>query len=373
MNTGIEVEFWVVDERGRLCDGRDIADAHERIDPEFVGPMVEVRTDPHESGAALRRDLQATLRAAIRAADRAGKRLVPLGTPLTRAAPPATTERGRLFETVYGDGIESAKNCAGTHVHVQQGDVRRQLTLLTALDPALALLSSSPYYLGRRELHCSRADAYRRGCGPDFEAFCGLWPYPKSVSEWEGRVEAAFERFVDLAVERGVPEADVREQFVPEDAVLNPVRLRQCQPTVEWRAPDAALPSQVVRLATDVARLVEETGWKHVEVGELADVGVHADRIVVPEFPDVCDLSDEAVRWGLGSERVRDYLASFGFDPSAYWPISEQLRGPGTLRESEARKIRLEYADRLRADVAGLTTAPSRESGVGRREEYVFA
>ena len=373
MRTGIEVEFWVVDEQGRLCDGRELADAHDRIDPEFVGPLVEVRTGPHEREYALRRDLRRTLRAGLRAADDAGKRLVPLGTPLTAARPPAITERGRLFEAIYGDGVESAKNCAGTHIHVEKGDVLRQLTLLTALDPALALLSSSPYYLGEREVDSSRAHAYRERCGTDFERYCGLWSYPESVAEWEGRVEEAFERFVSLAGERGVPAGTVRERFVPEDAVLNPVRLRDRQPTVEWRAPDAALPGQVIRLATDVRRLVATTASKPVETGPLDEAGVHADCIRVPEFPELWELGEEAIRWGLGSERVRTYLERMGFDPADYRPIAAQIQGPGRLRESEAAKIRLEYAERLRADTGALTAGPFDEPIERCRRQYVHA
>ncbi len=367
------MEFWVVDDRGRLCDGRDLVDAHERIDPEFVGPLLEVRTEPCETEYALRRDLQETLRAALRRADRVGKRLVPLGTPLTRADPPATGERGRLFEEIYGDGIESAKNCAGTHVHFERGNVRRQLTLLTALDPALALLSSSPYYCGRREMDSSRAHAYRTECGADFEEYCGLWSYPESVAEWERRVEDAFERFESLAADRGVPSETVREHFVAEDAVLNPVRLRECQPTVEWRAPDSTLPSQVVRLATDVGRLVEQTDSKRIELADPGREGVAADCLRVPDFGDLRDVSGEAIRWGLDAGRVRGYLDRFGFDVADYRPISGQLQGPGRLRESEARKIRLEYAERLRADVASLTAVPFDEPVERCREQYVFA
>jgi hypothetical protein len=361
MKTGLELELWIVDDEGRLRDCPGFADGHDRIEREFVGPLVEVKTAPHDSEDALGRDLQRTLRTAIHEAGSHDRQLVPLGTPLTATAEPARTERGELFEEIYGEGVASAKNCAGTHIHFEKGDVRRQLNLLTALDPALALLSSSPYYRGRRTVNCARALAYRTDCGEAFERYCDLLSYVDSVEEWRARVDDGFREFKSLAAERGVPTDDVAERFEPETTVLNPVRLRRSQPTVEWRAPDSALPSQVLRLASDVRTLVAEAETKPLDFGTP---GVAFDRIGVPEFSTLEELSREAIRWGLNSGPVRDYLWSMGFDARAYRPITAQLGGPGRIAESEARKIRLEYAERLRADVETLdVTRPS--DGVG--------
>jgi len=101
LTTGVELELWVVDETGRLCDGADIAEAHRQIELEFINPLIEVKTEPQTSERGLRHDLQSTLRTAILTAERANKRLVPLGTPLTAMDAPANCERGRVFETVY--------------------------------------------------------------------------------------------------------------------------------------------------------------------------------------------------------------------------------------------------------------------------------
>lgn len=363
------MEFWVVDERGRLCDAQGLTDAHERIEPEFIGPLLEVRTEPHERELDLRRDLQRTLRTAIREATAAGKHLVPLGTPVAPASPPATGERGELFEDIYGEGIEPAKNCAGTHVHFERERPRRQLNLLTALDPALALVSSSPYYCGERRTDSSRADAYRRACGADFERYCGLRDYVDSPEEWISRAERDYERFEALAADRGVDEAAVREHFGPRNAMLNPVKLHGSLPTVEWRAPDTALPTQVLRLASDTRRIVEQTETKDLAIGaETPDY----DHIGIPEFDRLRELSRGAIRWGLGSEQVRAYLEGMGFDVSAYEPISRQLQGPQRIEAAEAREIRLEYAKRLRADVGEMTTeAGAIEERPGQYAEYI--
>jgi hypothetical protein len=364
LTTGLELELWVVDENGRLCDGRRLADAHERIEPEFVAPLLEVQTAPRSSPTALGRDLEDVLGTAIRAARAAGKRLVPLGTPLTECMHAAHTERGDLFERIYGDGVRAAKNCAGTHLHFERAEPCRQLNLLTALDPALALVSSAPYYCGERSRRSARAHAYRRDCGTAFAPFCDLWSYADSVAEWKDRVDRAHDTFVSLAAERGVDPAAVEASFAPEDTVLNPVRLRRGQPTVEWRAPDSALPSEVLSLAAEVGRLVEQTTEKPVVVGEP---GVRDDRIGIPAFDDLYDLSRVAINFGLAPEPVRDYLERLTFDCSAYDPLAERLGESDSISESRACEIRLEQAHRLEADVAGLQDVEP--SPPGRAEE----
>lgn len=369
MQIGLEIEFWVIDDQGRLCDGHELTDVHPLVEPEFVGPLIEIQTESHSDERALRRDLQETLQDVMATADRRGKQLVALGTPLTDASTPTKKARGRLQERIYGDGIRSAKNCAGTHIHFEKGTVLRQLNMLTALDPALSLVSSSPYYLGTRNVDSSRAAAYRQKCGREFERFCGLKPYAESVSEWEARVDEDFEAFKTLAGERGVSSDEIDDHFTPENTVLNPVRLRYEQPTVEWRAPDSTLPSQVVRLASDVGALVEQTETKPVEIGSA---GVHFDRIGIPDFETLAALSEQAIRWGLDSERVTNYLHAMNLDPAGYQPISRELRGPGTLKENEARRIRLEYAARLRADVNTLTTRrPSSRGFSASKQRFV--
>ncbi|MFW5905486.1 MAG: glutamate-cysteine ligase family protein [archaeon] len=359
LTTGVELELWVVDEAGRLCDGTDITEAHRRIEPEFIDSLIEVKTKPHTSERGLRRDIQSTLQTAIRTAERAGKRLVPLGTPLTASDFPANCERGRIFETVYGSGVESAKNCAGTHIHFEQEDVVDQLNLLTALDPALALVSSSPYYTGTRRASSARALAYRTDCGDEFRCYTDLWNYADCLAEWRGRVDETYDRFKRLAADRGVSHETIEELFRPEDTVLNPVRLRECQPTVEWRAPDATLPSQIIRLATDVENLVSHTRTASVGYGP-PDVGW--DRIQLPEFDTLRDLSWQAIESGLESPDVESYLQTMGFDTTAYDPLSSTFRGPQQLSDSRARTMRLQQAGRLQADVQQLTGEEARYS-----------
>lgn len=349
ITTGVELELWVVDSDGHLSGDHTIPTAHDRIQPEFIDPLVEIKTEPHDDEIALRRDLEQTLRAGISAAEQENKQLVPLGTPLTASEADVNCRRGRLFETIYGEGVRSAKNCAGTHIHFQKHNVVDQLNLLTALDPALALVNSSPYYCGEQAQSSSRARAYRQDCGSSFRQFCDLWPYVDSIENWRTRVMYVYERFEELALERGVGPETIAAQFAPEDTVLNPVRLRESQPTVEWRAPDAALPSEIIDLAVDVGSLVAQTDHKDVEFGTA---GLRADRIGLPDFSTLRELSSQAITAGVDATPVEMYLRKMGFDPSSYDPITSELAGSSTLSEAEACSLRLEQAGRLREDLS---------------------
>ncbi|WP_254544126.1 glutamate-cysteine ligase family protein [Halomarina pelagica] len=357
MKVGVEVEYWVIDEAGALTDGRELAETHEYVEPEFVAPLIEIQTPPVDSEAALRDALQSTLRGVLESATTQNKRLVPLGTPLTRHSSPATSERGRLLERIYENGLDPAKQCAGTHIHFDTERATRQMNLLTGLDPALALVSSSPCYDGIRAMDSSRAYAYRHRCGDSFVQFRDLWEYTPSVADWQVRLARSYGEFRTLAVERGVTDHEFRQYFQPENTVMTPIRLRSQPPTVEWRAPDTALPSQVVALTSNMLRLVEQTTSKRVEIGAP---GIYSDRICVPEFETLTQLTTAAIRDGLNAPAVTSYLEAMGFVPAEYMPISAEIRCPSLLSEREARRIRLDYADRLARDVEALATGVTR-------------
>lgn len=348
---GMEIEYWVVDSDGRLCSGEEIVASHERICHEFVAPMIEFETPPGEDLDAVRRDLREVLEAGVAAADRAEKQLVPLGTPLVSETMPATSERGKLLEHLYGDGLEYAKHCAGTHVHFDKRAVPNQLNLLTALDPVLALVASSPYYDGRRLAHSSRAYVYRYETGLEFSRYRDLWEYTGSMNEWNARLADAYDELRTLAVEHGVDEATFEKHIQPENSVLTPVRLRLGSPTVEWRAPDAALPSQLLALLDDVTAAVSALEGRSLAVGN--EPGVGEEEITIPPFEELRDLTREAIVDGR-TPAVETYLDGFDIDSDRYSPLSEEIAEGERIDRERARELRLEYAARLREDVAAL-------------------
>lgn len=368
MKVGVELEYWVVDETGQLTSAGELLDAHACVTHEFVDSLLEIQVPPVETTEDLRREIHCILTSVLDAANQQGKHLVPLGTPLTAHGLPIITERGHLLERLYGDELRYAKHCAGTHVHFDKGRVTEQLNLLTALDPALALVNSSPYYDGERVASSARASVYRLGAHSRFSRYRDLWVYVDDVAEWNARIKTEYKVLRAIAHETGIDEEAFAEYFHPENAVLTPVRLREQSPTVEWRAPDTALPSQLVQLVGDVAALLSQVEDKDLAIG---DSGIWTDRIGIPAFARLQKLSASAIVDGLNSQEVRTYLTTMGFDLSQYQPLSEQIQTDETISIQEARKLRLEYADRLESDVAQLQEEPPESSTIAGEMEAV--
>lgn len=351
MQTSIEVEYWVVDEAGRLTEPGELLDVSEHVEPEFVGPLLELKTPPCETIEALGRTFVGELADVLAEAERSGKGLVPFGTPINGGSiDQHAGKRSDIQECVLGENFGYAKYCAGTHVHVEKRNVVDQLNTLIALDPALACCNSSPYFEGQPIASSARSYIYRRKCYEHFPKHGQLWEYAENVGQWSRRLERRFEEFKEAAVAEGIDPEIVDEQFTPDDVVWTPIRLRQEFPTVEWRSPDATFPSEILRLVDDLGTVMEHLHHTNVTVGGERG-SVAEDGIILPEFDVVCDLAEEAMVEGLASQNVRDYLERMGFSVADYDPISAQIGGRERVGPADACELRREYADRLVRDV----------------------
>lgn len=107
MKRGIELEYWVIDEDGRLTTPGDVAAQFDFVDREANRALLEVKTGPRSSIEALRRDLCDRLR---RLLDRLGtddKRLAPIGTPLSSVdVGTRSASRVDVQQRVLGDAFE---------------------------------------------------------------------------------------------------------------------------------------------------------------------------------------------------------------------------------------------------------------------------
>ena len=370
MRIGVEVEYWLVDDEGDLVAADGLAADCPAVDREFVEPLVEVATPPCDSLPELVRALRDRLGRAHETARSLDLRLVSSGTPLTDEAVPlrdADEERTAIQRAVLGDDLRHATHCAGTHLHVEQveGAVADQLRVLTALDPAFALVNTAPYYRGRRIATCARPAAYRRRCYRRLPDHGQLWRYPASVEEWRDRVDGRFERFADAAASAGVDRETVAAHFAPADAVWSPVRLRDDLGTVEWRAPDASSPLELCRLVGDVTRIVERAVEAGTRIqGADGDVvgtagseprnGNGGAALSLPPFGTLRGHVDAAIERGLSAGRVERHLAALGFDTAAYRPSGGRIDGRDRLDAATARRLRLRRADRLEADLRRL-------------------
>lgn len=363
MQLSLELEYWTVDDTGALASAKPVLDRVDTLHAESADPMLEVVTDPCADVPELRAEVAARLREVLEVAREEGRRIVPLGTPLN-AGPIATNDgpRTEIQRRVLGETFDYATRCAGTHLHVDQidGAEADQLNLLTALDPAFALVASSPFHRGERVAACARSHVYRRTCYADHPRLGRLWPYVEDVDEWEERIDETFDRFRRQALSSGVDPEAFDEHFAPEDSIWAPVRLREKYGTVEWRAPDTALPGQILRLVEDVRDVLALVEDRCVEIGGRA--GITSSSVSLPAFDWLQQQVDTAMDHGLESAPVGRYLASMGFDPASYAPISAELDDVVHLSRSRSRALRLRYADRLERDVGALAIerAPTR-------------
>lgn len=258
MQKAIEVEYWVIDRNGVLTTPGALTAGSEYVEKEFVYPLFELKTPPCETYVDLRSTFIDGLDETLSRADELDKMLVPLGTPINSTSIRRwPSERSRIQQHVIGDNFAYAKYCAGTHLHFEKRNVTDQLNVLTSLDPALALLNSSSYFQDERIANGARSYIYRKKCYECFPKHGQLWEYVDTVGQWERRLKRRFGEFKEAAIEAGVDEESVDAHFSPDDIVWTPVRLRNTMPTVEWRSPDATLPSQILRLAEEVDTVME--------------------------------------------------------------------------------------------------------------------
>ncbi len=353
LRRGIEVEYWVINRDGGLVDAAPLADGSDGVDREFIEPILELKTSPCESTGQTRDELCDRIEGVLDRAEAIDRRLVPLSTPVCQEEiRDVPSDRTRIQDRIIGDRFDYIRHCAGTHIHIEQVPGREidQFNTLTALDPALALLNSSPYFEGKQLVAGARSELYRSMAYAEIPNQGDLWPYCTSLDDWERRLQTGYALFEATAKAMGIPQKRFEASFDPETSLWVPVQFRGAFDTVEWRSPDAALPSQVIGLADDVTSIL-----KHLENTEVRIEGkegkITDDTIVLPEFDALMEYVEAAIRDGLQSRKVRDYLERMTFDVSSYQPISHEIGGREEVSVDEARQLRLEYADRLEADV----------------------
>ena len=355
MQLSLELEYWTVDETGTLTSALPVLDRIDDLHAESADPMLEVVTDPCDDVPELRAEVTRRVQEAIEVGREEGCRLVPLGTPL-HAGPVSTSDgpRTRIQRQVLGETFNDAIHCAGTHIHVDRidGAETDQLNLLTALDPAFALVASSTFHQGRTVATCARSHLYRRRCYGDHPWLGRLWPYVADIDEWHSRIDATFDRFRQQALAQDVERSTFDEHFTPEDSTWAPVRLREKYDTIEWRSPDVTLPSQVLQLAKDVRDILDLVENRHVESGSR--LGVTASTVTVPTFDRLQEYVSTAIDQGLESSTIKRYLETMGFDKTSYRPISAELVDKPPMDRQRAQWLRLRYADRLERDVRTL-------------------
>jgi len=285
-------------------------------------------------------------------ADKVGKSLVPLGTPVNCGEiSEVPTDRNRIQNRVVGESFRYARYCAGTHFHFEKQPDNEvdQFNTLLAVDPALALVNSSPYFDGKKTADGARSKLYRWMAYNGVPHQGRLWRYIDSTDEWERRLERRYEEFYSAALEAGFDRKEVEANFDPESSVWTPVQIRDEFGTVEWRSPDTALPSDILRLADEMAEVIEKSCTRDVSIGDEVS-GVSEDGLTLPRFDRLLVYLEDSIREGVASDDVVSYLNRMGFEVKRYSPVSHEMEHK-TVTRTEARRIRLNHARRLEKDI----------------------
>lgn len=357
MKKGVELEYFTVDSEGCLIDNEDFAERFDFADPEFAECILEIKSEPCDTVKELKEDLCQKTREVVEEADEEGMKLVPLGTPLKHdGAELIESERLQMMKKFNPRDIEIEKELlrVGTHIHFEKDNVRDQLNIMTALDPAFALLNASPYHDGDRAASSSRNWIYRYGWEPDFPQTVELWDYADSVEGWKQRMHEAFEGFRQGAIDAGIEPEKFDSHFHPDRSTWTPVRLRDQFPTVEYRSPDATSPGDVLRFVSDMETVMKASKDREVAIGE--NPGIRDDVVMIPEFERLEELSRLAAREGISNPEVRNYLSNMGFSADEYEPLSEKIGKKEKISLEEARQMRLEAAEILEEDLEELNS-----------------
>lgn len=252
---GVEEEFLLVDERGRLSDrGPEVVDAVERpegdVQRELARSQVELATSVCH-GAAELADQLAHFRS--RLAGEAAKRrlrLVATGTPLlAEEHPPAITPtpRYRRMGEHFGLIARTGTTC-GCHVHVRIPDrstgVRVSNHVRMWLPVLLALTANSPIDSGED----TRYSSWRHVLWSRWPS-AGPPPLFASLDEYESRVAAMLESGAML--DRGMIYWDIR--------------LSEKRPTLEFRISDVAATAREAALLAVLTRGLVLTGLSELE------------------------------------------------------------------------------------------------------------
>lgn len=352
MKKGIELEYFTIDSSGRLCKAEELTSEFEFAHVEFAECIIEIKSGPHEEIEELRKDVERKLKKAVELGRKRDMRLVPLGTPLNHdEVKLMESERLEMMKKFNPRDIEIEKELArtGLHIHFEKENVKDQLNILTALDPAFATVNSSPYHKGRKAASSSRNWIYRYSWEPKFPKSVELWPYTDSVEEWKKNMYSTFEEFKKGAIAAGVDEENFMEHHHPDRSTWTPIRLRDQFPTVEYRSPDTTTLSSALKLVEDIEHVLEESKNKEVAIGE--EPGIKSEKVVLPEFSRLKKLSREAAKKGLNSGKVREYLEKMEIDTEKYRPLSGRFDSGEEISIEEARDMRIRAAEILEDDL----------------------
>jgi hypothetical protein len=353
---GLEQEFFLVDERGRLSDRADEflqgcwdaatakGLAPECFAPEFVKHIIEINTVPSGNLTQLAEEYINTLQLALQVGQQLKLKLYPLSTYPLHVMPVIRDELNYHVQvrTVGSQRFENAGKCTGTHLHLEvpagtieprvgvsysasaaaQTELLNIYNLATALDAAIIALSRTcPFFEGRATGKAERIIHYRgsdrfgwEGVYTHLQPVGALMPYATSI---ENLVELQFHRHYSWL--EAMDKAEVERHLFTDSggnllkSAWNPVRLNSLG-TVELRGLDSNYPEvtlAVVAVIVNAANRVRNEGLTVKPTEGLRTFELNGTELRVPDFDYLnSKLLYAAVVEGVNNQEVRVYLDS---------------------------------------------------------------
>ncbi|MCF7798825.1 hypothetical protein K9M74_02895 [Candidatus Woesearchaeota archaeon] len=303
---GLEIEFHLVDETGSIANDADYVLQHPKNDAyavsELSNAMIEVLCKPATDLLDLAKDVISRVQHTLSLAKEKNLSLLP-STPIgDEVIEKRKGPRYNKKNVILGDERRSLElHICGTHIHIDkyEQDIVKQHTVMTALDPLFALMSSSPFFKFKNSLNNYRAEIYRKLVFEEFPEYGELLPYAYSIDELEVRQDTLYDKWLDICKKYGFND----EGFTRLNTCWGPIRFSQ--KTIESRSCDTNLVSNVLALATVFAGFNRQ-----LDVITKTDDGYLYGENLLPSFEKLLEFQERAIESGIQDGELHTYLSS---------------------------------------------------------------
>ncbi len=221
-----------------------------------------------------------------------------------------------LYIPIVGQEANDLKRkISGIHGHFSQSPehLLEQMWLFTALDPlSYATTSTSPMLDGiNNEVNCHRINATRGQMFADYPLHAQLQPYIQSIEEISVRDQIRFNQWLN------VPGTDIdafKEFFKPESTGYHPIRKRDSigeNGTWEVRSFDTTPLDISLGMMALYKGCNDRIINKNIPVKVSEKTGHYSfsdQEVVLPNYITLKALEAEAIKYGLNSDNIANYL-----------------------------------------------------------------
>ena len=316
---GMELELAVFDRYGSLSNSAHKLISDPRNDgsfaPESSTARVEVISRPTNSVQELFDDVLPRLHLLEQISADFGVMCAPVSEFCAGESKQRHTPRLDIYPHVIGKHQEHLiRTLAGLHLHFSQIKDREleQYWIYTALDPiSFAITSTSPIsYRGRTRVNCHRMRIMRHRIPEHSLLGANLRTYPRSLDHLNERLYRRFDRWHKLS---GLKRASFTEYFQPGNTGFDPIRKRERYNTFEVRGFDTCTLEYSMAAAALFKGCTDHFLNEEIPVviAKKDNSYCFSDKLILlPNFKTLRMLQNEAIRHGMRSNRISNFLSN---------------------------------------------------------------